>query len=33
MIDHEKFQRARMWAYVAAIALVAVLGLWKVAAR
>jgi hypothetical protein len=29
MIDHEKFQKGRVWAYVAGIGIFAVVALWR----
>lgn len=32
-VDHEKFQKGRLWAYVAGIGIFAVVALWKFIAR
>jgi hypothetical protein len=33
MIDHEKFQRGRAWAFAVAAVLVAIAAIWKFAIR
>jgi hypothetical protein len=33
MVGHEKFQKGRLWAYVAGIGIFAVVALWRFIAR
>jgi hypothetical protein len=33
MVDHEKFQKGRLWAYVAGIGIFALVATWKFIAR